>query len=339
MPLDRMIRCLIAWQGADGPPIPDRELTLEQARERYRQSAIGQHRDTGGTGSAVTSTDRFIEGADGAALAVRIFRPESVGDRVVTYLHGGGWVLGDLDSHDWVCRDLSASLDAVVVSVDYRRAPEFPHPTPLRDAIAAARWVAASFPGRQHVIAGDSAGGSLALGVAVEARDIRPAALLLIYPALDPNLVITSASACAEGYLLSVKDLAWNYDQYVPEPQQRADPAVDLLKADLRGLPPTIVATAEYDPLRDEDVELVARMSAAGVPVRHVPGEGLVHGFFLMQGMVPAAAAGARRVIQETARLLASGGTVECGDRSAPAPPPVPRSREAVTPDPLRLTL
>ncbi|MET8194208.1 alpha/beta hydrolase [Micromonospora sp. NPDC005222] len=321
MPLDRMLKYLIAWQSADGSPIPDRELTLQQARARYRESAMGQRHGAATPGPAVASADRLVDGADGSSVAVRIFTPESAGDRVVTYLHGGGWVLGDLDSHDWVCRDLAASLGAVVVSVDYRRAPEFPHPAPLRDAVAAARWVAASFPGRRHLIAGDSAGGSLALGVALVARDLRPAALLLIYPALDPSLAIASASPCAEGYLLSVRDLAWSYDQYLPDPHRRADPAVDLLKADFRGLPPTIVATAEYDPLRDEGVELVARMRAAGVRARHVPGEGLVHGYFLMQGMVPSAADGARRVIQETDQLLEA---VAPGPDDRPAPDRAP---------------
>lgn len=316
MPLDRILRQLIAWQRADGAPIADRDLTVDQARERYRDNAVRQHERKAASAPAATSVDQLIDGPDGAALPLRVFTPESPGDRVLTYLHGGGWMLGDLDSHDWVCRTLAASLSAVVVSVDYRRAPEHPHPAPLRDAIAAARWTARAFPGRAHVIGGDSAGGSLALGVALTAREIRFAAHLLIYPALDPNLTITSASPYAEGHLLSVKDLAWNYDHYVPNPLLRADPAVDLLKADFRGLAPTMIATAEFDPLHDEDVALAAKMSAAGVPVRHVPGEGLVHGFFLMQGIVPAAAAGAQRIIRELDLLLSGHRAAESEDLS-----------------------
>ncbi|MFI2758844.1 alpha/beta hydrolase [Streptomyces echinatus] len=304
MPLDRLIRHLIAWQSIDGPPVPDRELTVEQARERYRASAVRPQRDEDGSGPAVTSADRLIDGPDGAALGIRVYTPERVGQRVVTFLHGGGWVLGDLDSHDWVCRGIAASLGAVVVAVDYRRAPEFPYPTPLRDAVAAARWTARSFPGRTHVIAGDSAGASLSVGVVLQAPDVRFAAQLLIYPPVDPSLIIASAGEHSKGYLLSVEDMAWNYEQYVPDPRLRADPAVDLLKADLTGMPPTVLATAEYDPLHDEGVELAAKMSAAGVPVRHVPGEGLVHGYFLMQSTVPAAAACARRVIRELDTLL-----------------------------------
>lgn len=314
MPLDRLLRHLIAWQSADGPPVPDRELTIEQARDRYRANAIRPHPDKDGSGATVTSADQLIDGPDGAALRVRVYTPESAERRAITFLHGGGWVLGDLDSHDWVCRGLAASLGAVVVSADYRLAPEFPYPTPLRDAIAAARWTARSFPDRTHVIAGDSAGASLALGVVLEARDIRFAAQLLIYPPVDPSLIIISASERAKGYLLSVEDMAWNYEQYVPDPVRLADPAVDLLKADFRGLPPTVIATAEYDPLHDEGVELAAKMCAAGISVRHVPGEGLVHGYFLMQGFVPAAAACARRVIQELDMLMRREDGAESGD-------------------------
>ncbi|MGW0770433.1 alpha/beta hydrolase [Streptomyces sp. NPDC002676] len=304
MPLDRLLRHLIAWQSVDGPPVPDRELTVDQARERYRGNAVRPRSDAD---PAVASTDRTIEAADGTALRVRVYTPqpaESAERRVVTYLHGGGWVLGDLDSHDRACRGLAASLGAVVVAVEYRLAPEFPYPTPLRDAIAAARWTARTFPGRSHVIAGDSAGASLALGTALEARDLRFAAHLLIYPPVDPTLTLLSSSEHAKGYLLSADDMAWNYEQYVPDARLRTDPAVDLLNADLRDLAPTVVATAEYDPLHEEGAELVARMRAAGVPARLVTGEGLVHGFFLMQDMVPAAAACTERVIRELDAVL-----------------------------------
>jgi acetyl esterase len=305
MPLDRALRHLIAWQSADGPPVPDRELTVEQARERYRTAAVGQRRDDGGSGSGVSAADRLVDGPESTVLRVRIYTPASAGDRVVTFLHGGGWVLGDLESHDGACRALAASLRAVVVAAEYRRAPEFPYPVPLHDALAAARWTARSFPGHRHVIAGDSAGGSLALGVVLTARDLRFAAQLLFYPALDPTLTIAAASAHATGYLLTVEDLAWNYDQYVPDRRRRADPAVDLLAADLRGLPPTVLATAEFDPLSAEGAQLAAKLRAAGVVVRHLRGEGLVHGYLLMQGITPAAATGARQAIRELDLLLA----------------------------------
>ncbi|XUZ27409.1 alpha/beta hydrolase [Streptomyces sp. RMIT01] len=307
MPLDRILRNLIAWQRADGPPVPVRELGVAEARERYLANATGQPRRRGGPRDAVTAVDRTVDAADGATFRCRVYAPGTDEGRLVTYLHGGGWALGDVDSHDQVCRIVAASLGAVVVSADYRRAPEFPYPTPLLDAVAAARWARCAFPGREHVLAGDSAGASLAIGVALDAREAGDpgfAAQLLLYPPVDPRLLFAAAGDHAEGYLLSVDDMAYHYDLYVPDLERRFDPAIDLLSADLRHLPPTVVATAEFDPLRDEGAELADKLAVAGVPVRHVPGPGLVHGYFLMQDIVPAAAARSRVVLQELHTVL-----------------------------------
>jgi acetyl esterase len=307
MPLDRILRNLIAWQRADGPPVSVRSLGVEEARERYRANATLPRREVKGPRDAVTSVDRTIDAADGSAFRCRVYTPETDRGRLVTYLHGGGWTLGDIDSHDQVCRIVAASLGAVVVSADYRLAPEFPYPTPLLDAIAAARWASRAFPGRDHVLAGDSAGASLSVGVALDARDtgdLGIAAQLLLYPPVDPRLLFAAASVHAEGYLLSVDDMAYHYELYVPDAQRRFEPAVDLLSADLRNLPPTVVATAEFDPLHDEGVELADKLAVAGVPVRHVPGPGLVHGYFLMQDIVPAAAARSELVLQELDTVL-----------------------------------
>ncbi|MEU0007612.1 alpha/beta hydrolase [Streptomyces sp. NPDC006314] len=300
---------MIKWQRADGPPVPMRALTVEQARERYLSNAALPRRQDGGPRAAVTAVDRTIDTADGSAFRCRVYTPGTDEGRVVTYLHGGGWALGDIDSHDQACRIVAASLGAVVVSADYRRAPEFPYPTPLLDAIAAARWTSRSFPGREHVLAGDSAGAHLAVGVALDARDTGDlgfAAQLLLYPPVDPRLLFAAASPYAEGYLLTVDDMAYHYDLYVPDARRRFDPAVDLLNADLRNLPPAVVATAEFDPLHDEGVELADKLAVAGVPVRHVPGPGLVHGYFLMQDIVPAAATCGERVLRELDAVLRS---------------------------------
>ncbi|WP_314219528.1 alpha/beta hydrolase [Streptomyces zaehneri] len=309
MPLDRILRNLITWQRADGPPVPVRAVGVEQARERYLANAVLPRRAGAGPRAAVTAVDRTVDTADGAAFRCRVYTPETDEGRVVTYLHGGGWALGDVDSHDQACRIVAASLGAVVVSADYRRAPEFPYPTPLLDAVAAARWTSRRFPGRDHVLAGDSAGASLAIGVALDARDTGDlgfAAQLLLYPPVDPRLLFAAASAYAEGYLLTVDDMAYHYDLYVPDARRRRDPAVDLLNADLRNLPPAVVATAEFDPLHDEGVELADKLAVTGVPVRHVPGPGLVHGYFLMQDVVPAAAACSERVLRELDTVLRS---------------------------------
>ncbi|MEV7807465.1 alpha/beta hydrolase [Microbispora sp. NPDC088329] len=284
-------------------------MTVEDAREKYRASAIRPRRLDDGPQAAVTAVDTTIGTADGGSFRCRVYTPESDEGRVITYLHGGGWVLGDVDTHDWGCRTMAASLNAVVVSADYRRAPEFPYPTPLRDAIAAARWTSRSFPGRDHVIAGDSAGAHMALGVALDARDTRDvefAAQLLLYPPVDPSLRIASACEHAEGYLLSVDDMAWHYELYAPDPRQRREPAVDLLSADVRDLPPTVLATAEFDPLCDEGAEMAEKLRTAGVTVRYVPGPGLVHGYFVMQDIVPAAAARTREVFRELDAVLRS---------------------------------
>ncbi|MFF1781846.1 alpha/beta hydrolase [Streptomyces virginiae] len=308
MPLDRMLRNLITWQRADGPPVPVRAVGVEQARARYLANTAVPPRAGAGPRAAVTSVDRSVDTPDGAAFRCRVYTPETDEGRVVvTYLHGGGWVLGDIDSHDRACRSIAVSLGAVVVSADYRRAPEFPYPTPLLDAVAAARWTARRFPGRDHVLAGDSAGASLSVGVALHARDtgeLGLAAQLLLYPPVDPRLLFAAASDHAQGYLLTVDDMAYHYDLYVPDARRRSDPAVDLLNADLRNLPPTVVATAEFDPLHDEGVELADKLAVAGVPVRHVPGPGLVHGYFLMQDIVPAAAVRSERVLEELAGVL-----------------------------------
>lgn len=303
MPLDRILRNLIAWQRADGPSIPARALTIEDARERYRANTVLPRRGDDPR-DAVPTVDRTIDSEDGSSFRVRVYTPDPGTGPVITYLHGGGWALGDVDTHDAACRGLATVLGATVVSAGYRRAPEFPYPIPLRDAIAAARWTAQSFPGRDHVIAGDSAGASLALGVALETNDIEFAAQLLLYPPLDPSLRIASAGEHSEGYLLTVDDMAWYYQLYLPDPRHRGEPTVDLLKADLRGLPPTVLATAEFDPLHDEGEQLAERLRAAGVPVSHVLGPGLVHGYFLMQEIVPAAATRARLVVEELAAVL-----------------------------------
>jgi acetyl esterase len=307
MPLDRILRNLLRWRSVDGPQVPLRDLTVEESRRRYRAAAIRPRTAERDGTDRVTVADEKIDADDSTPLRCRVYTPETDRGRVVTYLHGGGWVLGDLDTHDRACRLVAERLGAVVVSVDYRRAPEHPHPVPLRDSIAGARWTSRVFRDRVHVLAGDSAGAALALGVALHARDhddVPIAAQLLLYPPVDPSLRLASAGPHAEGYLLSVDDMAWHYDLYVPDHDQRRDPAVDLLNADLSGLPPAVVATAEFDPLCAEGDALAAKLREQGVSVRHVPGPGLVHGYFLMHDLVPAAAARGELVLAELDSML-----------------------------------
>lgn len=305
MAMDRFVRALIQWQ-AGGRPEPARTLPVAQLRDRYAAQAA-RLRGQAARDAGIETKDHLIDGGDGE-FGLRTYLPPTDRGRLVTYLHGGGWTVGDVDTHDPVCRRVAAELGAVVVSVDYHRAPEHPHPGPLRDGIAASEWADRSFPGRRHVIAGDSAGGALAMGVSMHHRDhggIGFAAQLLVYLPADPQLRSESVREYGSGYLSEVDDLRWYYDQYVPDPAHRTDPAIDLLGADHRGLPPTVIGTAEFDPLHDEGVELAVRLAAAGVEVRHVPAAGLVHGYLLMADIVPAATVATRKVLAAVDQLLA----------------------------------
>ncbi|MFJ5709413.1 alpha/beta hydrolase fold domain-containing protein [Streptomyces sp. NPDC093105] len=304
MPLDRFIRALIHWQAVD-PQAQARTLTVDQVRRRFAEGAAHTRRDTARERVGAV-TDQRIAGLDGD-FRVRTYLPPADRNRLVTYLHGGGWTVGDVDTHDTVCRRITAALGAVVVSVDYRRAPEHPYPGPLQDGIAAAEWAAGAFPGRAHVIAGDSAGAALALGISLHERDHGNAAFsaqLLVYPPADPEMRSESLRTYGSGYLTDADDLRWYYEQYVQDPRRSTDPALDLLRADLRALPPTVLGTAEYDPLHDEGVELAGRLAAAGVPVEHVEGAGLVHGYLLLADVVPAAAEVTATVLEALEKTL-----------------------------------
>ncbi|MEV4927235.1 alpha/beta hydrolase [Streptomyces roseoverticillatus] len=303
--MDRFVRALIQWQ-AGGRPEPARTLPLAQLRARYAAQAAAHVRGAAAEDAGIETKDQLIDGGDGE-FGVRTYLPPTDRGRLVTYLHGGGWTVGDVDTHDPVCRRIAAALGAVVVSVDYRRAPEHPHPGPLLDGIAASEWAERTFPGRPHVIAGDSAGGALAVGISMHHRDhgtITFAAQLLVYPPADPQLQSPSARTYGSGYLSEVDDLHWYYDQYVPDPAHRTDREINLLGADHHGLPPTVIGTAEFDPLHDEGVELAVRLAAHGVDVHHVPAPGLVHGYLLMAGIVPAAAAATQNVLAAVEQML-----------------------------------
>jgi len=240
--------------------------------------------------------DREVAGPAGP-VPVRIYTPQAEGPHpAVVFFHGGGWVIGNLDTHDGTARKLANAAGAVVVSVDYRLAPEHPYPAAAEDCYAATCWVAehgpaelSMAPGRLAV-AGDSAGGNLAAVVALMARDRGGPALafqLLVYPVTDPDFERASYRENAEGYLLTRDVMQWFWDQYVPESTRRHDPYAAPLRApDLSGLPPALVVTAEYDPLRDEGEAYARRLEEAGVRVRcrHYPG--MIHGFLSFADVV-----------------------------------------------------
>jgi acetyl esterase len=231
---------------------------------------------------------------------------------LVVYFHGGGWMTGDLDTQDGPCRFLAAHSAAAVLSVDYRLAPEHPFPAAVEDALAAFRWAAESAaqigadPAR-IAVAGDSAGGNLAAAVSLLSRDgdgPRPAMQALIYPVAEAGSGRPSRELFATGFLLTRADMDWFERHYLPEASMFEDPRVSVLRAaDHSGLPPAYVATAGFDPLRDEGEAYAARMSAAGVRVALRRHPGLIHGFANMT----AVSRSARAAMLELAGALRMG--------------------------------
>ena len=231
-------------------------------------------------------------------LSARLYRPSPGPRPLVIYLHGGGFVLGSLDSHDGVCRLLARTADVTVLALDYRLAPEHPGPAAVDDVTLAFASAAQNLPmlggdpERGVGLAGDSAGGALAVLAAVRLRDAgTPAAsLLLAYPNADMTLSEPSIGSEGHGWGLETGNLHWFVEQWIPDPARRADPAVSPRHADLSGLPRSIIATAEHDPLRDEGRALADRMGEGGADVRYWPHPGLVHGFLGLGQLSPAAA-------------------------------------------------
>ncbi|WP_425551874.1 alpha/beta hydrolase [Fodinicola feengrottensis] len=276
----------------EGPPPQD--LTVEQNREMMSQ--LGE---LAGPATPVHSVvDTSVPGPNGA-VPVRIYTPsEGKPLPVLVYYHGGGWVIGSLETHDRTCRSLAVAADCVVVSVDYRLAPEHPFPAGVTDAYAAAAWVAEHIgdyggDGSRLAVGGDSAGGNLSAVVAQLARDRGGPALalqLLIYPGTDAADNSPSMIENAEGYLLTRPFIDWFINHYLENPADIADPLVSpAVTADLSGLPPALVITAEFDPLRDQGTAYAKRLADAGVPTETVEYEGMIHGFFQMTGVLDTA--------------------------------------------------
>ena len=237
-------------------------------------------------------TDRAI---DGGRLRLRIYRPHNRGTApILVFFHGGGFVLGSVDTHDALCRRLCVGADAVTVSVDYALAPEHKFPAGLDDCVAAIRWVtehAAEFGGDPDrvALAGDSAGANLAIVSAL--RLLRTAglsfrALLAAYPVTDaPDLARASYVERGAGFGLTTQAMIWFFDHYLDEPGRASDPDVSPSRSpDLAGLPPTYVVTAEFDPLRDEGIEFALKLAAAGVAVVHAHHDDANHGFLSWAG-------------------------------------------------------
>jgi acetyl esterase/lipase len=236
-------------------------------------------------------------------IGARLYVPDSSSvepSPLLVYYHGGGWVIGDLDTHDDPCRFLAAHSGARVLSVDYRLAPEHPFPAAAEDALAAYEWAVANCervgagPGRIGV-GGDSAGGNLAAAVCMMARDTgiaAPALQLLIYPVAETAGTAASRQTFGDGFLLTRGDMDWFEQHYLPPGTDRGDSRVALLEAaDFADLPSAYIATAGFDPLRDEGEAFSQRLRDAGVPVALRRNPGLVHSYANLTAICPSARA------------------------------------------------
>jgi acetyl esterase len=252
---------------------------------------------------AATRPMRRVADTELAGVPVRVYEPENDGctDDVLVYVHGGGWVVGDLDSADGTARALAERLAARVVSVDYRLAPEHAFPAAFDDCLAVLEAVSAQ-PHRWLGIVGDSAGGNLAAAVAAHAPELVDAQLL-IYPAFDPSQSQTSHSTFADGYLLTKDAMRRYWSSYRQDAAMNDPRMTPVVLDDLRGLPPTVLTTAGHDPLRDEGQEYAARLVAAGVPTTYLPIPALVHGWLDMTDLVPAARQAFEQVVDAFAAL------------------------------------
>jgi acetyl esterase len=261
----------------------------------------------------VAGVEDRVVAASSASVPVRLYRPHQAAGNgpVAVFMHGGGWVFGDLESHDGLCRALAQASGVVIVAVDYRRAPETPFPGPLEDCLAVTGWLAdhgseVGIDGTRLGVVGDSSGANLAAAVAALARDAgypRVSIQCLVYAATDPSLSTASYAEYAEDPFLSRDEVAWYWDQYTT-PEQRPDVRAAVgLNSNLAGLPPAVVVIAGRDPLRDEGVAYAHALQAAGVPtVVHYHPE-MPHGFLLFGRYLDRA----NEVISEVGAALAKG--------------------------------
>jgi acetyl esterase len=281
--LDPGISSVLDAAAAAGRP-PLTALTPEQNRDRVRAgNAL-----CGGGPALARVADILCDG-----VACRLYEPDDAHAGALVYLHGGGWVTGDLDYADLSCRHLADALGIRVLSVDYRLAPEHPFPAAVEDASTGLRWADRELRGAGPlVVAGDSAGGALAAALTLRARDTGSAAIsaqLLLYPVVDDDVTRPSYRYNA-GAVLGSSEMSWFWDHYVPDPDDRHHPwAAPLRAASLAGLPPAVLLLAGYDPLLDEGRAYARALADAGVRVVVQEEPTMAHGFLRFAACVPAA--------------------------------------------------
>ena len=310
MPLDPQVQNLLNVAAASGRP-PYHLLDPEAARKQVRDTRAPLLPPRPHMASV---EDRFIPGPAGPT-AVRFYRPlGSDASEVLpalVYFHGGGWTIGDLDTHDVICRELCNKAGCATLSVDYRMGPEDKFPMAVEDSLAATCWLldnAAKLgvDARRVAVGGDSAGGNLATVVALLLRDRGRADLcfqLLIYPVTDQIANTPSHSDFADGYMLTRESIRYFQSNYLRTPADYDDWRASPLRAEsLSRLPPALVITAGYDPLRDEGKAYADRLREEGVAVTYQCYDGMIHGFFMMGGVLDVA----NRAVSQAAEALAN---------------------------------
>ncbi len=306
--LDPEMQLLLRVMGLNGPAVET--LSITRGRRVYTEA----FRMLGGRQPVGAVTDRTIDGPDGP-VGLRFYTPRGLSGRspALVYLHGGGWVYGDLDAYDAVCSFLAEEAQVRVVSVDYRLAPEAQFPAGFDDVWAAWRWVTEHAPGLgiepgAVAIGGDSAGGNLSALVAQHAARsadvVAPAFQLLVYPATDFVEERPSRTRLGEGFLLTKAFMDLCEENYLAGDEDRADDRLSPLRQDVHGVAPAYLVTAGFDPLRDEGTAYAEHLRAAGVRVEHVEESGLIHGFANMVGIGRSAPRAMRRAAAALQRGL-----------------------------------
>jgi len=298
-PLHPQVRAYIERAIAAGLP-PLFTQTPQGARDEF----AGVVRDNVPAGPELARVaDHAVGVRDGAEIRVREYDPGTGAADLLVYVHGGGWVIGSVETHDALCRTLARGTGARVASVDYRLAPEHPYPRPVEDAYDALVWAAGALrgPGGRLTVAGDSAGGNLAAVCTQLARDGAGPAIdgqVLVYPVVDDDVGRESYHRYGgEGEWLSAAEMAWYWDHYVADAARRREPRASPLHAeDVAGLPPALLLLAGHDPLHDGAAAYADRLTAAGVPVDLVVYEDQVHGFLPLVGVFDQAGAAAARI-------------------------------------------
>ena len=283
-------RALLDFIEASGVPATH-TLTPAEARAFYRERRAA----TQPAPPEVAEVRALRASGPRGDIPLRLYRPAGTAGAqalpALVYFHGGGWVIGDLDTHDALCRELANGAGCAVISVDYALGPEQRFPAAVDDALAATRWVhgqaaALGVDAHRLAVGGDSAGGNLAAVVAIAARDAGDLPLafqLLIYPATDMRRGHASHASNGQGYLLTADTIAYFHDHYIDDARHDLDwRASPLLRPDLSGLPPALVLTAGHDPLRDEGLDYARALTAAGNRASYVCFERQIHGFITM---------------------------------------------------------